>query len=203
MPPSKARIERNYRYCQSIKDRCGNEGQDLNNLFFKFIKTVNETAVNFFPKSDAERRKCNMCLDALTDFPHSFPDDFTLEYEDAQLGASLVRCTGEAMQELRSEYPVVASGRDVKCVYTELCRCLRDTFTLRYNRDGSDREYNPNRKSYHDENACVPGPPSEQLLWSYGFCKHEPDDADFWWGAMVDAEYYVENLRPIGAYCVE
>ena len=139
----------------------------------------------------------------LTAFPESFPDDFTLECEDAQLGASLVQFIGEAMQEVRSKYPTVASGRDVKCSYMALCECLRDTFTLRYNRDGSEREDDPNRNSYHDENEYVSGPPSAQPSWWYGFVGHEPDDADFRWGAMVDAEYYIEHLRPIGAYRVE
>ena len=203
MPPSNALVEHNYIYCQWIKYRCGNEGKDLNDLFFEFLRTVTATVAQTFPNSREERYKCSMCLDALEDFPFSFPDDFTLEYEDAQLGASLVRCTGEAMQELRSEYPVVASDRYVKCVYTALCGRLRDTFTLRYNRDGSHREYNPNRKSFHDENAYVSGPPSEQLLYGYAFCKHKPDAADLRWGAMVDAEYYLENLRPISAYSDE
>jgi hypothetical protein len=196
MPPSAARAEQDFNYCESIRFRCSNKGKELRDLLYDFIKTVRDTSRNFFPDSLEERRGILRCLRDIKGLPSSFPDDFTLDYHDACLGASMVEFIGDAMQDLRHDFPIVANDLDVVSSYSELCECLTHTFTLVYNRDGSEREFDPRRNSFHDKNRYVPGPPSRQLEWAYGFSEHEPTDKDRLWGAMVDAEYYIEHLLP-------
>ena len=197
MAPSQARVEQDYNYCQSIKNRCSHEGQELHDLLEDFIKTVRATSRHFFSTSKNDRRKVLKCLRDIRGLPRLFPDNFTLNHADATMGASMVKFIGDAMQDLRDHFPIVAHDEFVIFSYWVLCKRLIHTFTLRFDRDGSKREVDPGRNRFHDETAYVPGPPSGQLSWAYGFSNHEPDEEDKIWGARLDAEYYLGHLRPI------
>ena len=198
MALSQARVEENYDYCQSIKNRCSDEGHELHDMLEHFINTVRVSSRICFPTSVDARRAVVKCMRHIRSLPGCFPDDFTLNHDDATLGASMVEFIGDAMQDLRHRFPQIAF-HDEKVVtsYWYLCKLLRCKFTLRFDRDGSKREVDPDRNRFHDEDAPYVGLPSSQLRWGYGWTNHERDDEDDIWGARVDAEYWLEHLRPI------
>ena len=197
MAPSKALVKQNFNYCVSIKNRCNDRGQELHDMLEHFINTVRSVSRMCFPNSVDVRRAVVKCMRYIRALPFLFPDDFTLYHVDATLGASIVQFIGQAMKDLRGRFPAVAHHIVVVTSYYELCKRLKDTFTLRFDRDGSKREVGPDRNIFHDENEHFPGLPSSHLRWGYGWNNHERNDEDDIWGARVDAEYWLEYLHPI------
>ena len=110
--------------------------------------------------------------------PPVFVDDFTLTYTDACIGASCVQFVGDAMRQLRYQYPLVADDEVVMGTYWVLCDRLVQTFTLHEERDGSKREFDPDR---NDEESDIGA-------WA-------SSDDDRIWGYRVDADSYLEDLH--------
>jgi len=197
MAPSQAHVEQNYDYCQSIKNRCSEEGHELHYMLIDFIYTVRARSRICYPNMKDIRKGVLKCMRHIQSLPGSFPDDFNLNHEDATLGASIVEFIGEAMKDLRHRFPAVARDEKVVTSYWYLCKLLRIKFTLRFERDGSEREVNPDRNRFHDEDAPYAGLPSDQMKFGYGWTNHERNDEDDIWGSRVDAEYWLAKLHPI------
>ena len=197
MAPPQARVEQDYDYCQSIQHRCSEEGHELRFMLERFMDTVRTSYRRLFPTSQKDRQGVFQCLRHVRGLPAFFPDDFTVNRDDAALGEAIVRFLGDAMKDLRYRFPAVAHDSKVVTSYWFLCKLLRCKFTLRFERDGSEREVNPDRNRFHDEDAPYAGLPSDQMKFGYGWTNHERNDEDDIWGSRVDAEYWLAKLHPI------